>query len=213
MSAAVHQVYYLCAMAEKEKVMLGLQLPTDPRWVRLVEQNISVILTDHAWCEQKAASHAISTIVRFPDYPELVETLTAIALEEVEHFQMVNEKIRERGYQLGFERKDNYVRDLTQFIRKGGSRTHQLAEALLFAAMIEARSCERFRMLSEKLDDEDLCAFYRELMISEANHYTAYLRLAKKYCTDVDVEARWKAFLTFEGELMHKYGREETMHG
>jgi len=193
--------------------MLGLRLPTDPRWVRLVSQNLSEILTDHAWCEQKAASHAISTIVRFPEYPELVETLTEIALEEMEHFQQVNDIIRQRGCQLGFERKDNYVKDLAAFIKKGGSRTHQLAEALLFAAMVEARSCERFRMLNDKLDDPELCAFYRELMVSEANHYTTFLRLARKYCSDVDVEKRWEEFLEYEGNLMEKYGKEETMHG
>src|SRR6056297_1848284 len=124
-------------MSSQEKVMLGLKLPTDPRWVRLVQENLSEILTDHAWCEQKAASHAISTIVRFPEFPELVDTLTEIALEEMEHFQQVNEIIRQRGYKLGFERKDNYVKDLAAFIKKGGSRTHQWAEALLFAAMIE----------------------------------------------------------------------------
>lgn len=193
--------------------MLGLRLPTDPRWVRLAAGNLTEILTDHAWCEQKAASHAISTIVRFPEYPELVETLTAIALEELEHFQLVNEKIKARELVLGFEKQDNYVRDLAKFIKKGGSRKHQLAEALLFAAMIEARSCERFRMLSENLDDEDLCSFYRELMISEANHYTTFLRLARKYCTDVDVNQRWEEFLQYEGSLMEKYGKEETMHG
>ena len=193
--------------------MLGLRLPTDPRWGRLAAENLTEILTDHAWCEQKAASHAISTIVRFPEYPELVETLTAIALEELEHFQLVNEKMKARGLALGFERQDNYVRDLAKFIKKGGSRKQQLAEALLFAAMIEARSCERFRMLSENLDDEDLCSFYRELMISEANHYTTFLRLARKYCTDVDVNQRWEEFLQYEGSLMEKYGKEETMHG
>lgn len=193
--------------------MLGLQLPTDPRWVRLVRENLSEILTDHAWCEQKAASHAISTIVRFPEYPELVETLTSIALEEMEHFQQVNEIIRKRGYTLGFERKDNYVADLAKFIKKGGSREHQLAEALLFAAMIEARSCERFRMLSDELNDEELCTFYRELMISEANHYTTFLRLARTLCPNVDVDKRWDEFLRYEGGLMKKYGVEETMHG
>lgn len=193
--------------------MLGLNLPTDPRWAKLASENLSVILTDHAWCEQKAASHAISTIVRFPEYPDLVETLTEIALEEMEHFQQVNQKITERGLKLGFDKPDNYVRDLAKFIKKGGSRTHQLAESLLFAAMIEARSCERFKMLSNELDDEDLCMFYRELMISEANHYTAFLNLARKYCVDVDVEQRWKEFLDYEGSLMAKYGKEETMHG
>lgn len=193
--------------------MLGLQLPTDPRWVRLVQSNISEILTDHAWCEQKAASHAISTIVRFPEYPELVDTLTAIALEEMEHFQQVNAMIRKRGFKLGFERKDNYVADLARFIKKGGSREYQLAEALLFAAMIEARSCERFRMLSEELNDEELCVFYRELMISEANHYITFLKMARKLCPNVNIDERWNEFLEYEGGLMKKYGVEETMHG
>lgn len=200
-------------MSDNEKVMLGLRLPTDPRWVRLVKENISEILTDHAWCEQKAASHAISTIVRFPEYPELVDELTEIALEEMEHFKLVNDKIRERGYKLGFERKDNYVRDLAQFIKKGGNREEQLAESLLFAAMIEARSCERFRMLSEKLEDDDLVTFYRELMVSEAGHYTTFLRLARALCSKVNIDERWKAFLEYEGNLMKKYGVEETMHG
>ena len=136
-------------MAEgTDSVMLGLQLPTDPRWVELVESNIPEVLTDHAWCEQKAASNAISTIVRYPELTDLVEELTRIAMEEMEHFGMVVEKIKERGWVLGKERKDPYIHDLATFIKKGGSREEQLVDRLLLAAMIEARSCERFRMLS-----------------------------------------------------------------
>ena len=148
--------------------MLGLKLPTDPRWVKLVEGNISEILTDHAWCEQKAASNAISTIVRFPELTDLVEELTRIAQEEMEHFGMVVEKIKARGWTLGYERKDDYVGQLSKIIKRGGSREEQLVDRLLFAAMIEARSCERFKMLSERIEDPDLASFYRELMISEA---------------------------------------------
>ncbi|MGB0248303.1 MAG: tRNA-(ms[2]io[6]A)-hydroxylase, partial [Flavobacteriales bacterium] len=136
--------------------MLGLKLPTDPRWVKLVEQNISEILTDHAWCEQKAASNAISTIVRYPDLTDMVEELTAIAQEEMEHFGMVLEKIKARGFTLGHERKDDYVGQLSKFIKRGGSREGQIVDRLLFAAMIEARSCERFKMLSERIKDPDL---------------------------------------------------------
>ncbi len=196
-----------------EKVMLGLKLPTDPRWVALVESNISEVLTDHAWCEQKAASNAISTIVRYPELTDLVEELTRIAQEEMEHFGMVVEKIKARGWTLGPERKDPYIHDLAAFIKKGGSREAQLVDRLLLAAMIEARSCERFRMLSERIADEDLRTFYHELMISEAQHYTTFLAFARKYGGRIDVDARWKEFLEHEADIIQRYGRKETMHG
>ena len=193
--------------------MLGLKLPTDPRWVKLVEQNISEILTDHAWCEQKAASNAISTIVRYPDLTDMVTELTAIAQEEMEHFGMVLEKIKARGFTLGHERKDDYVGQLSKFIKRGGSREGQIVDRLLFAAMIEARSCERFKMLSERIEDADLADFYRELMISEAGHYTTFLKLARKYGGGIDVDARWQECLEFEADIIQNYGKKETMHG
>ena len=193
--------------------MLGLKLPTDPRWVKLVAQNISEILTDHAWCEQKAASNAISTIVRYPDLTDMVEELTAIAQEEMEHFGMVLEKIKARGFTLGRERKDDYVGQLSKFIKRGGSREGQIVDRLLFAAMIEARSCERFKMLSERIEDAELAEFYRELMISEAGHYTTFLKLARKYGGGIDVDARWQECLEFEADIIQNYGNKETMHG
>ena len=197
----------------QESVMLGLKLPTDPRWVKLVAQNISEILTDHAWCEQKAASNAISTIVRYPDLTDMVEELTAIAQEEMEHFRMVLEKIKARGFTLGHERKDDYVGQLSKFIKRGGSREGQIVDRLLFAAMIEARSCERFKMLSERIEDAELAEFYRELMISEAGHYTTFLKLARKYGGGIDVDARWQECLEFEADIIQNYGKKETMHG
>ncbi|MFZ6050784.1 MiaE family protein [Halocola ammonii] len=193
--------------------MLGLKLPTDPRWVNIVEKNIEEILTDHAYCEQKAASNAITTIVKFPEYPDLVDEMVQISLEEMEHFGMVHKKIQERGLTLGKERKDEYVQDLLKFINRGGSRQRQLTDKLLFAAMIEARSCERFRLLSQEIDDADLREFYHELMISEANHYTTFLKYARKYGDPEDVEKRWQEILDYEGSLMKKYGKKETMHG
>ena len=193
--------------------MLGLKMPTDPRWVNIVEKNISEILTDHAWCEQKAASSAISIMVRFPEYTDLVDEMVSLVKEEIEHFNLVHQKIKERGYELGFERKDPYVKDLRDFIKKGGDREQQLVEALLMAAMIEARSCERFRILSEEIADEDLRHFYKGLMASEARHYTTFLKFAKKYANRVNVDERWKEFLAYEGSLMEKYGKAETMHG
>jgi tRNA-(ms[2]io[6]A)-hydroxylase len=193
--------------------MLGLKLPTDPRWVNIVESNIDEILTDHAWCEQKAASNSISLIVGFPELSEMVDTLIDIAREELQHFQMVHERIKARGKVLGRERKDDYVNELYKFMAKGGSREMALVDRLLFAAMIEARSCERFRVLSENIKDKELADFYRELMISEANHYTVFLGFAKKYAITVDVEARWKEWLAHEAEVIGRYGKKESIHG
>ena len=147
-------------------------------------------------------------------YPELVEALTAIAIEEMEHFQMVIDKIRAKGMELQYEKKDSYVAELAKHILfGGGSRENQLVNRLLFSAMIEARSCERFRLLTEALDDPELVEFYRELMISEARHYTTFLGFARKYGKGIDVDKRWQEFLDYEGEIIKKYGREETMHG
>jgi tRNA-(ms[2]io[6]A)-hydroxylase len=200
---------------EKAKsVLLGLRLATDERWVKLCENNIGEILNDHAWCEQKAASNAISVITKFPMYPDLVEELTKIAIEEMEHFGMVIEKMRARGIELQYESKDSYVGELAKHIlSSGGSKQNQLVNRLLFSAMIEARSCERFRLLTEKLSDTDLVDFYRELMISEAHHYTTFLGFARKYGGDIDVEARWQEFLDVEGAIIKRYGNSETMHG
>ena len=193
--------------------MLGLKMPTDPRWVDIVDKNLEEILTDHAWCEQKAATNAITIIVKNPGRTELVDELTNIAREEIEHFDMVHQKIKERGFKLGAERKDEYVRDLMAYIKTGGNHEEQLISNLLFSAMIEARSCERFRILSEEIADEDLKVFYHELMISEANHYTVFLGLARKYGGREKVDAKWADFLAYEAGLMDKYGKKESMHG
>lgn len=193
--------------------MLGLKLPTDPRWVKLVETNIEEILTDHAWCEQKATSNAISMIVGWPEHTDLVETLLEISQEELQHFSQVHDIIKKRGYKLGKERKDSYVNELFKFMRTGGSAEMRLVDRLLFSAMIEARSCERFKVLTDNIKDEELAQFYKELMISEAGHYTTYLKLAKKYAGKEDVDKRWKEFLEYEAEVIKNYGKKETVHG
>ena len=193
--------------------MLGLKLATDPRWVNIVESNIEEILTDHAWCEQKAASNAIYIIVNNSEKEELVTEMTRIALEEMEHFQMVHNIIKEKGLVLGRERKDNYVNDLVKFAKKDGSRNDALVERLLFAAMIEARSCERFKVLSENIQDPELAKFYRDLMISEAGHYTTFLGFAKQYQENINVEIRWKEWIEFESSIIANYGKQETVHG
>jgi tRNA-(ms[2]io[6]A)-hydroxylase len=197
-----------------EKTILKLQLPTDPLWVKnVVESNIEELLTDHAFCEQKAASNAITLIVQNPNLSDLVQEMTALVQEEMEHFKRVHEIILERGYVLGRERKDNYVNELRKFIIMGGGRAVQLIDRLLFSAMIEARSCERFKVLSENINDPQLSEFYHELMISEATHYSMFIRLAKKYAGDIDVDKRWKQYLAYEAEVVQNYGKGETIHG
>ncbi|WP_166966752.1 tRNA-(ms[2]io[6]A)-hydroxylase [Yeosuana marina] len=193
--------------------MLGLKLPTDPRWVNIVEKNIEEILTDHAFCEQKATSTAISLIVSFPEYTDLVQEMTALVKEEISHFKMVHDKIIERGWTLGRDRRDDYVIQLVKFFPKGGSRTTQLVHRLLYAALIEARSCERFRLLSEELEDKELAEFYKNLMASEANHYTMFLGFARKYGNRKEVDAKWQQLLEYEAELMRNLGKTETIHG
>ena len=193
--------------------MLGLKLPTDPRWVNIVEMNIDDILTDHAFCEQKAASTAISLIVSFPEYTELVQEMIALVKEEISHFKLVHDKIIARGNSLGHDRKDLYVNKLLQFFPKGGSRTTQLVHRLLYAALIEARSCERFRLLSKELEDPELRTFYHNLMVSEANHYTMFLKFARKYGDEKEVNQKWDDLLTYEAAIMKDLSKDQTIHG
>jgi len=193
--------------------MLGLKLPTDPRWVNIVEKNIKEILTDHAFCEQKATSTAISLIVSFPEYTALVQEMVALVKEEISHFKMVHDKILERGWTLGRDRRDDYVIELLKFFPKGGSRTTQLVHRLLYAALIEARSCERFRLLSLELEDKELAEFYRNLMVSEANHYTMFLGFARQYGEKKEVDTKWQQLLDYEAKIMSNLGKSETVHG
>ncbi|MBJ7882749.1 tRNA-(ms[2]io[6]A)-hydroxylase [Gelidibacter salicanalis] len=193
--------------------MLGLKLPTDPRWVNIVEKNIEEILTDHAYCEQKATSTAISLIVSFPEYTALVQEMVALVKEEISHFKMVHDRILEKGWTLGRDRKDDYVIQLITFFPKGGSRTTQLVHRLLYAALIEARSCERFRLLSEELEDKELAEFYRKLMVSEANHYTMFLGFARQYGDRKEVDKKWNDLLEFEAKIMKNLSKSETIHG
>ncbi|WP_089373484.1 tRNA-(ms[2]io[6]A)-hydroxylase [Dokdonia pacifica] len=193
--------------------MLHLKLPTDPRWVNIVEKNIDEILTDHAYCEQKAASSAISFIIGFPEYSELVSEMSDLAQEEMSHFKMVHDIMTERGLTLGRERKDAYVHKLRFYFPKGGSRVESLINRLLVAALIEARSCERFRLLSEELEDKKLARFYKKLMISEAGHYTMFLRFARQYGERKIVDAKWQELLEFEAQVMKDLSVSESIHG
>ena len=196
-----------------EKHVLGLELPTDPRWVDIAEKNIGDILTDHAYCEQKAATSCISLIVLFFDKEKVVDMLTPVVAEEWDHFARVINELKKRNLPLGPPRKDEYVEELYKHLKKGGSRDEQLVERLLMSAMIEARSCERFRLLWKEIADKELSKFYYELMVSEAGQYKNFLSLAKEYDDPQRVHERWHELLTQEAEIVKSLGvRGDRMH-
>lgn len=193
--------------------MLNLQLPTDPRWVNLAEMDLEEILTDHAYCEQKAATSCISLIQSYPEREELVRELAPIVTEEWGHFRAVLAELDKRRLKLGRQRKDEYVNKLLKFQKKGGSREDALLEKLLICALIEARSCERFRLLSLHISDERLREFYHKFMISEAGHYTLFIRLARQYFPKEIVDQRWQAYLAYEAGIMQELElRGDRMH-
>jgi len=193
--------------------MLGLKLPTDPRWVNLAEKSLEEILTDHANCEQKAATSCITLIQSFPDKDELINQLAPIVTEEWSHFRLVLNELRKRGLQLGRQRKDEYVNSLLTFEKKGGNREERLLERLLVCALIEARSCERFRLLSLHIAEEELKEFYYGFMVSEAGHYRMFIDLANLYADPKQVKVRWQQYLDFESEIMTLLAlRGDRMH-
>ena len=179
-------------------------MATDPRWVNIAEKTIEEILVDHAFCEQKAATSGISLIVRFSNYPNIVEKVTPVVAEEGGHFRKVLKELKTRGYELGKPRKDDYVHQLQKFSLKGGSIETHIVEALLICAMIEARSCERFRLLSLHISDQSLKDFYHEFMVSEAGHYRMFIDLANDFASKEYVQERWDAYLDFEAELVQR---------
>ena len=193
--------------------MLGLKLPTDPRWVNMAEISLEDILTDHAYCEQKAATSCISLIQQNPERIDMVKALAPIVTEEWGHFRMVLMELEKRGLTLGRQRKDEYVNALLQFQKRGGSRTDSLVERLLTNALIEARSCERFRLLSLHLSEQELKDFYHTFMVSEAGHYRLFLELARKYGDEEKVNARWQEYLEHEKQIMKDLElRGDRMH-
>lgn len=197
----------------KSKTKLGLELPTDPRWVNLAEMDLQEILTDHAYCEQKATTSCISLIQAFPERKEMVKEVSPVVTEEWGHFRLVLQELEKRGLELGPQRKDEYVNGLHAFRKKGGSRDQNLVERLLIFALIEARSCERFRLLSLHIAEDELKEFYRRFMISEAGHYKMFLRLAKLYGGEEYTENRWQEYLAFESELLETLEvRGDRMH-
>lgn len=199
--------------SQSKKTKLGLKLPTDPRWVNLAEKSLEEILTDHAYCEQKAATSCISLIQKYPDHERLVEEVSPVVTEEWGHFRLVIAELKKRGLKLGFQRKDLYVQELLKFQKKGGSPEDRLLEKLLTCALIEARSCERFRLLSLHISEESLRDFYHHFMVSEAGHYKMFLGLARHYCGEEKTLKRWSEYLKFEAEMLAKMDPSgERMH-
>lgn len=200
-------------MEEDKKKVLGIQLPTDPRWVDMAEMSLEDILTDHAFCEQKATTSCISLIQKYSDKPLLVEKVSPIVTEEWSHFRLVLKELDKRGLKLGVQRKDEYVNELLDFIRKGGSAENLLLDRLLVCAMIEARSCERFRLLSLNIKDKSLRKFYHKFMVSEAGHYRLFLDLAEHYLGKEKAQERWRACLEFEATIVKTLKpRADRMH-
>jgi len=200
-------------LSQDTKNILGLQLPTDPRWVNLAEKSLEDILTDHAYCEQKAATSCISLIQRYNEKEKLVDELAPIVTEEWGHFRLVLGELQKRRLKLGKQRKDEYVNELLKFEKKGGTEEDRLLDKLLICALIEARSCERFKRLSDSLGDQYLRNFYRLFMESEAGHYTLFIELAETYIDKVKVRTRWKQWLEHEGKVMEQLTvRGDRMH-
>jgi tRNA-(ms[2]io[6]A)-hydroxylase len=193
--------------------MLGLQFETETSWAEIAKDNLQQILTDHAFLEQKAASNAVSIIINYSEETELVKEMSNIAIEEMQHFKMVHLLMVKRGMVLGREQKNDYAIRLQKFFNKTKDRTDALIQRLLVAALIEARSCERFKVFSENMKDEELSKFYNNLMISEANHYTTFLKFARKYQDREIVDKKWNALVAFEAELMKERGSEAKIHG
>jgi tRNA-(ms[2]io[6]A)-hydroxylase len=200
-------------LSQDTKNILGLQLPTDPRWVNLAEKSLEDILTDHAYCEQKAATSCISLIQRYSDKEKLVSDLSPIVTEEWGHFRLVLAELQKRKLKLGRQRRDDYVNELLKFEKKGGSEEDRLLDKLLICALIEARSCERFKRLSEGLNDKYLRNFYRRFMESEAGHYTLFIELAETYIGNRKVRSRWKQWLEYEAKIIKQLTpRGDRMH-
>lgn len=193
--------------------MLGLQFETKTSWADIAKDNLQQILTDHAFLEQKAASNAVSIIINYSEETELVQSMSEIAIEEMEHFKMVHDFMVKRGMVLGREQKNDYAIQLQKFFTKTKDRTNALVQRLLIAALIEARSCERFKVFSENMEDEELSKFYKGLMISEANHYTVFLGFARKYQDREIVDKKWDDLVAFEAEMMRNRGTAAKVHG
>jgi len=195
------------------KRVLGLELPTDPRWVNMAEISLEEILTDHAFCEMKAATQCISLISTYSHKAQLVKEVTPVVSEEWGHFRLVLKEMDKRGLTLGKQRKDIYVNELMKFQKGGGSLEDRLLEKLITFALIEARSCERFRLLSLHISDDNLKEFYHKFMVSEAGHYKMFLSLAKLYCGEEKAMTRWEEYLEYEAELMQRLEtRGDRMH-
>ena len=193
--------------------MLGLKFETETSWAEIAKSDLQQILTDHAFAEQKAASNAVSIIINYSEETEMVSAMSEIAIEEMEHFKMVHDFMIKRDMVLGREQKNDYAKHLHSYFKKTKNREDALIQRLLIAALIEARSCERFKVFSENIEDKELSQFYKDLMVSEANHYTTFLGFARKYQDREIVDKKWDGLLAYEAEFMKNRGKTARVHG
>lgn len=182
--------------------MLELASETDPRWLEEAVQDMDLILLDHAHCEKKAASTAMSTLFRYQDQPQLVAPLAALAREELDHFLQVLAVMKGRGVPFRAAVPSAYGARLHKAVRKRDPE--HLLDTLLVAALIEARSCERMKLLADALPDRALAEFYRELLAAEARHFHTYLDMARSFTERAQVMERLRELAAHEARVLRE---------
>ena len=192
-----------------EEIHAFLPCHTPDRWIENALENPSLMLIDHANCEKKAASTAISLINRYTDNFELLNKMSRLAREEMRHFEQVIAIIKRRGIEYTYVSASRYAAGLRELARKDDPG--KLIDVLVIGAFIEARSCERFARLAPHLDEE-LAQFYGSLLKSEGRHYPGYLGLAKKAAGGESIDDRIVLFAERERELVETPDTEFRFH-
>jgi len=193
--------------------MLGLLSNTNPDWVKLVDENLSIFISDHLYAEQKAASNGFSFVIQYPERTELIKKMGAYALEESEHFNWILDYMLKNEIELQKDQKSEYVYHLRRFFPKTKDRDDNFVNRLLLASLIEARSCERFTVFSKYTKHKELTTFYHDLIKDEVGHYKLFLNLAKVYQEKDMVTDKWQRLLIYEANYIEKMGKTALVHG
>lgn len=191
--------------------MLCLKCETNPGWIKSAMANLNSVLIDHAHCEKKAAATGMSLLSAYPDKTEISLTMSDLVEEEIGHYRSVVKIIDEKGIKLNYDTGDLYVKELLSYINKNEPR--RLLDRLLTAGIIEARSCERLQILAENINDEILKKFYTELAASEAGHYVTFIKLAKLYFEEKEVNQRLDELTNIERNIVVSLPNHPVMHG
>lgn len=190
--------------------MLNLQSSTDLRWIEQVKSGLDEVLIDHAHCEYKAAATAMSLMGAYIENQDLCAEMTRIVEEELEHFHMVIKLLDSRSIPFRKQQAGHYGKELNALVRSG--EPNRAIDRLLVGGLIEARSCERFSLLAEHIDDTELSEFYHSLFESEARHHTTYVRLAKQFACDEVVKERLVELSACESEIIGRGNPLPRMH-